>query len=250
MPLFSHEHLGEAIYSETSPVIQDLTKHDSTKDTDTSNVNKSSNAVANDPTYDIFSPVIDHRPASIAASSHLSPTPPQKGKDNVHVSSPRPQHLPRVIRRTRSEILTRTTNIRPSLHQIIEEDSISDFRYSRYSDASSVPLLRQITPTAPTHEATDKTVQDPATDLRPRDNDEGVRQRKVSGSTTDGQEGEGSDKDKAAGSRDGNELPGVDLALHPRIEQQQQQQQKNKKLEDEIFSLWQWLLGCLRRRST
>ena len=252
MPLFSHEQLDPSNSSEAVPIVQHLENDDSKRHLNPSNINTGNAIVTNDPADDIFSPVVDHTQAPVPSLSHLSPTPLQRSRDNIHTSSPRPQPLQRVIRRTRSEILSRSTNIRPPLHQIIEEDSVPDFRYPRSSDTSLSPLLGKGAATISTDEAADKGTRGSAVEHGTRDGDEGVRQRKVSGGTADGPEGrkDDGDEDGMAGVGSGNRNDSIHSASGVTMLSTPEQQHEDKKDEGQRMSIWQWLLGCLRRRST
>ena len=231
--LFSHEDLSEATDLKVVSVTEDVNKIDSKDKPSTDTI---------DSADDIFSPVGTSSPVLKKASSSFA-----VDKDNVHIAGPRPRSAPRVIRRARSEILSRTTNIRPPLHQIIEEDSVSDFRNPRNSGTSSSPLLPATK--TPTPKVIDQSGQSSAAEQGSQDDANGIRQRKVSGGgTTDGQDVHGRDGDGDIG---GNKFttPASGTNFAP-----EEQQQKRKKLEEEEedgnHSIWQWLLRCLRRRST
>ena len=246
MSLFSHEHLDEADFAKLGPVIPSVSINDSRRNDSLSGYDSRRVNIAN-PDDDIFSPVVEKTQASLMPPSPLSPSPPDIGRDNVHVSSPRPRPLPRIIRRTRSEILTRTTNIRPPLHQIIEEDSISDFRSPRLSNSSSRLLIEQ--PRTP-NEAIDQSAAGFAKQHGPQDNDEGIRQRKVSGGTTDSQSNQSNqniNRDVDTGDGNGNILPVANPAMPPAPSQQEEE--GNQEEEYSKSSIWEWLLRCLRRRT-
>lgn len=247
MSLFSHEHLDEAIPVGTSHIIQVPNIEDPEKD-EFYNGNDTSRADILDPPEAIFSPAVDQFQASIMSPPILSPASAVIGRDNAHVSSPRPHLLPRVIRRTRSEILTRTTNIRPPLHQIIEESSVPDFRIPRHSDASSLPLI--VPSRTSINEATGESAQGFTAEQGAQDSDEGIRQRKVSGGTNDSQGSQSinRDVDVRIGHGNGNILPVTNPTTHPMSDQQHQQ--TNTSEENSKPSIWQWLLRCFRRRST
>lgn len=233
--LFSHEDLSEA----TDP------KVDLVVNKDANNPNDKPNTSTVDPADNIFSPV-DNSSSTLSVPSNFA-----VDRDNVHIASPRPRSTHRVIRRARSEILSRTTNIRPPLHQIIEEDSVSDFRNPCDSSTSSSPLLRTTSTTTktPTPKDTDLSRQNSAAvEQGSQDNANGIRQRKVSGGTTDSQGLRGRDGDETVLRGDGNKSPTPTPGANPTPEEQQQKTKNDEENGDQ--SMWQWLLGCLRRRST
>ena len=238
--LFSHEDLADATYPKVDPGIEDVDKKD-LKDKLIPDININASTVGSGD--GIFSPLGSSSPAFNVPSSFAV------DKNNVHIASPRPRSTHRVIRRARSEILSRTTSNRPPLHQIIEEDSVSDFKIPRNSGASYQPLLP--TTKAPTYEATDKSGQSSVAEHGSQENANGVRQRKVSGGTIDSHDGQSKngerdgDSTSGSGHRNNPPTPGSATNLTP-----EEQQQNNRREENGDHSIWQWLLGCLRRRST
>lgn len=232
---FSHEDLSEAIDPKVDPVVN----------IDTNNPKDKPNTSTVDPPDSIFSPV-DSSSSTLNVPSNFA-----VDRDNVHIASPRPRSTHRVIRRARSEILSRTTNIRPPLHQIIEEDSVSEFRNPRDSSTSFSPLLRTTSSTTktPTWKDTDQLGQkSAAVEQGSHDNANGIRQRKVSGGTADSQDLRSRDGDETVLRGDGNKSPTPAPGAYPTPEEQQQKTRKDE--ENGSQSMWQWLLGCLRRRST